>query len=271
MSSSSSPSQPQPQPQPPSPPQAQTQVQAQQKPGSQNANPFIHNVALGVTPVALGALFLPPRRLDLRAAILGSVALWGTNQLASDYSGRSFAQRVSARAAALSAGTGIGMGGAALPEAARATQARIREERRARELQQQQRRQEEERQQLGRRGGGEEGKEAGKEGGKGKEGDSDKNGNLLRRIWMGDQSDDWKKERDRREKEALSEGGGGYWGLITEQIWEVWNQGSGSGSGAGGGSGADSSKDKDVKKDESGSSNSSSSSSSSSGPKGSSS
>lgn len=45
---------------------------------------------------------------------------------------------------------------------------------------------------------------------------------LLEKVWMGDEGEDWKEKRDRREKEAL-EGGRGYWDLITEQVWEVWN------------------------------------------------
>lgn len=48
---------------------------------------------------------------------------------------------------------------------------------------------------------------------------------LLKRVWMGDSPDDWKEKRDQREKEALSEGGGGYWGLIVDQISEVWSGG----------------------------------------------
>jgi hypothetical protein len=34
----------------------------------------------------------------------------------------------------------------------------------------------------------------------------------------------WKRQRDAREKEAL-EDGRGYGGIITDQIWEVWNWG----------------------------------------------
>lgn len=48
---------------------------------------------------------------------------------------------------------------------------------------------------------------------------------VLEKIWMGDAEPDWKEKRDQKEREALREGGGGYWGLITDQIGEVWSGG----------------------------------------------
>ncbi|KAI0866100.1 hypothetical protein F4860DRAFT_458875 [Xylaria cubensis] len=193
-----------------------------------NKNPLIHTVALGVTPLALIALFLPPRRLDLRATMLGGVALWGTNQLAHDFSGKSFTQRFSSRMASLT--------GTELPEKARATQARFREEKERMEklralreemirsgavkatgeglegwsedqkralLEAYERQRRDEQQQQQGHGGKE--KEKG----------------VLEKIWMGDAAPDWKEKRDKKEKEALQEGGGGYLGLITDQIAEV--------------------------------------------------
>ncbi|KAI0381867.1 hypothetical protein F5Y04DRAFT_61352 [Hypomontagnella monticulosa] len=185
-------------PQPPAQPQPQTQVQSSTT--STPTNPFIHNVALGVTPIALFALFLPPRRLDMRAVILGGVTLWGTNQLVHDYSGTSSVQRFQQRLSRMSPDY--------LPEKARETQARIRAER-ARRAQMQIPGQgeglsEEQRRMLE--------KEKGDKG-------------ILEKVWMGDSEADWKEKRDRREKEALSEGGGGYWGLIVDQISEVWSGG----------------------------------------------
>ncbi len=44
---------------------------------------------------------------------------------------------------------------------------------------------------------------------------------LLKKIWMGNEGSDWRKERDEREKQALEEGRG-YGGLIMDQIREVW-------------------------------------------------
>lgn len=140
--------------------------------------------------------------------VLGGVALWGTNQLVHDYSGNSTLHRLGRRMSSMT--------GTELPEKAKETQARIRAERARRlQLQQQQaeaaglseeqkRLLEEQRRKL---------EQQQKEGDKG----------ILERVWMGDSGEDWKEKRDRREKEALSEGGGGYWGLITDQISEVWN------------------------------------------------
>jgi hypothetical protein len=166
--------------------------------------------------------------------MLGGVALWGTNQLTHDYSGRSFAQRFSSRMALLS--------GTELPEKAKATQTRLREdkERRAKlralqaemvrsgavrgvqadgslegwtdeqkrillEAYERQRRDERD------------GKDAVKR--------ENKDKGVLEKIWMGDAAPDWKEQRDQKEKEALQEGGVGYLGLITEQIAEVFGRG----------------------------------------------
>ncbi|OTA94823.1 hypothetical protein M434DRAFT_394328 [Hypoxylon sp. CO27-5] len=182
------------------------QQQQQQQLYHNNTNPFIHNVALGVTPIALLALFLPPRRLDLRALILGGVTLWGTNQLVYDYSGTSSVQRFNQRVKALS--------GTELPEKAQQMQARLRAEKAERERR---RRLQEEAS-----AGGLLSEEQRRRRGTGTEGQKGERG-LLEKVWMGDSGDDWKEKRDRREKEALSDGGGGYWGLIVDQVSEVWN------------------------------------------------
>ncbi|KAI1215118.1 uncharacterized protein F4807DRAFT_21613 [Annulohypoxylon truncatum] len=228
MASTSSPQTP---PQPTSPPQSQPQQQQLQQPQVDqynNTNPYVHNVALGVTPVALFALFLPPRRLDLRFLVLGGVALWGTNQLVHDYTGTSTLHRFARRAAVFS--------GTELPEKAKETQLRLRLERaeRARKLREleggaphavrdvgglpaEQRRLVEEQQRQ--RQQQQQGRKEDEEGEEGSE------RGMLKRLWMGDSPDDWKEKRIQREKEALSEGGVGYWGLIVEQISEVWNGG----------------------------------------------
>ncbi|KAI1462379.1 hypothetical protein F4805DRAFT_410409 [Annulohypoxylon moriforme] len=202
-------------PQPAAPPPQSPQPQADHY---NNTNPYIHNVALGVTPIALIALFLPPRRLDLRFLILGGVTVWGTNQLVHDYTGTSTLNRFGRRVGLLF--------GAELPEKAKETQLRIRLERaeRARKLREAQEAQ-------GVRGVGEVGvseerrrmveeQERQRQGGK-----EEEERGLLKRVWMGDSPDDWKEKRDQREKEALSEGGGGYWGLIVDQVSEVWSGG----------------------------------------------
>ncbi|KAI0119967.1 hypothetical protein GGR51DRAFT_3119 [Nemania sp. FL0031] len=195
-----------------------------------NTNPLIHTIALGVTPLALLALALPPRRLDLRAVTLGGVAIWGTNQLTHDYSGKSFAQRFSSRMASMT--------GVELPEKAKATQARLREEKERRERLRALREEMTRSGAVTAKGEGLEGwseeqKRAlfeayvreQREGApvRGKDGSKEKG--VLERIWMGDAAPDWKEKREQREREALQEGGGGYWGLITEQIAEVWKGG----------------------------------------------
>jgi hypothetical protein len=53
-------------------------------------------------------------------------------------------------------------------------------------------------------------------------GQKEKERGLLEKVWMGNEGDDWKEKRDRREREALEEGKG-YWDLIKEQIWDVWS------------------------------------------------
>ncbi|KAI1354974.1 hypothetical protein F5Y01DRAFT_221577 [Xylaria sp. FL0043] len=193
-----------------------------------NKNPLIHTVALGVTPLALLALCLPPRRLDLRATMLGGVALWGTNQLAHDYSGKSFTQRFSSRMASLS--------GDELSEKAKETQARLREDKERRERRDKLRVLRDEMIRSGAAPAAAESwtkeqkralleayeRQRGE--GEAQEGPGGVKG-ILQRIWMGDAAPDWKEEREKREKEALQEGGGGYLGLITEQIAEVWSAG----------------------------------------------
>ncbi|KAI0897762.1 hypothetical protein F4806DRAFT_376229 [Annulohypoxylon nitens] len=205
MSSSSSTPQPPPQPAAPAPPE---------RPVDQynNTNPFIHNVALGVTPIALLALFLPPRRLDFRFLILGGVTVWGTNQLVHDYTGTSTLSRFGRRIVAMS--------GTELPEKAKETQLRLRLERaeRARKALEAQGVKS-----VGDVGVSEAQKKVLEELERKKIEEEERS--LLKRVWMGDSPDDWKEKRDQREKEALSEGGGGYWGLIVDQISEVWSGG----------------------------------------------
>ncbi|KAF2028621.1 hypothetical protein EK21DRAFT_69341 [Setomelanomma holmii] len=73
---------------------------------------------------------------------------------------------------------------------AREMQARVREER------------ERERRRLGQRGGKEKG--------------------ILGKLWMGEEKEGWKERRLEEERRALEEGKG-YWDIMVEQIWEVWN------------------------------------------------
>ncbi|KAH7032799.1 uncharacterized protein B0I36DRAFT_382806 [Microdochium trichocladiopsis] len=176
---------------------------------------ILHNVALGVTPIALGAMFLPPRRFDLRLVILGGVALWGTNQLALDYTGTSTFARMGGRLQS--------MAGTELPEKAQRTQMLMRQERerRAAAAADQARLDA-----AGRYSGGAgagEGKKQG--GGRGGVEEEEERKGSLEAIWMGDAEEDWKEKRARREREALQEGGGGIWGLIMDHISDVRNSG----------------------------------------------
>lgn len=54
---------------------------------------------------------------------------------------------------------------------------------------------------------------------------------MLKRFWMGGESDDWVQERARKEKEALEEGGKGYGGLIMDSVREAFGRGKGGGEG----------------------------------------
>ncbi|KAI1098951.1 hypothetical protein F4804DRAFT_345913 [Jackrogersella minutella] len=187
--------------QPPPQPAAQQKQQQQQPPAAQwhNTNPFIHYVALGTTPLALLGLALPPRRLEMATVVLGGVALWGTHQLVYDYSGRSPFSRFAGALESLSP--------AELPDKAKETQLRIRAERarRAAAASEDLRLIEEQRRKTER--------------------------GVLEKVWMGDSGDDWKQKRDQREKEALAEGGGGYWSLIVDQVSEVFSGGKKEGGG----------------------------------------
>ena len=55
------------------------------------------------------------------------------------------------------------------------------------------------------------------------EGKIPKETGLLKRLWMGQETEGWKERRLQEEREALKDGRG-YSGLIMDQVWEVWNQ-----------------------------------------------
>lgn len=142
----------------------------------------------------------------------------GGNQLAYEYTGRSFVARCKARMQAIQT-----MGEGSLPEKAKIMQVRLREERERRERMQNVyanapniEKVEEKKEEGGvleevRRKQADDGKEKKERG-------------IIEKVWMGGEGDDWKAKRDQREREALEEGRG-YGGLIIDQIWEVWNWG----------------------------------------------
>ncbi|KAI1853631.1 hypothetical protein JX266_001615 [Neoarthrinium moseri] len=156
----------------------------------------------------------PPRRLDMRAAMLGGTFLWSVMQLRYDYTGKSSLHRLQTSVANMDPAS------SAPSERYAETQRLIREEKarreRARELRAQGLSDEDIRrvQELERRTKA----AAAPQKGEGERG-------TLETIWMGDAQDDWKEKRAQKEREALQEGGGGIWGLISEQISDVFGHG----------------------------------------------
>ncbi|KAF7531873.1 hypothetical protein G7054_g8459 [Neopestalotiopsis clavispora] len=222
---------PQQQQQPPSPAQPQGgQLATAPSPSAQQSpykNPLLHTAALICTPVAFLGLALPPRRLDFRALLLGASAIWGVSQLKYDYTGHSMIHKWFENDPSKAASTG-GLTNDLPSERAGEVQRMIREEKarreRARELLASgmseadvRRVQELERRKAAASGGQQPQQQTGGT-------DGDKRG-TLESIWMGDADKDWKEKRAKREQEALSEGGEGIWGLITEQISDVFSRG----------------------------------------------
>lgn len=180
-------------------------------------SPYLHTAALICTPVAFLGLVLPPRRLDFRAVVLGGTAVWGVSQLKYDYTGSSFMHTFFNEKKTSSGGS---IFSSELPSGRAAeVQRRIKEEKarreRTRELLASGVSEEDARrvQELERRK-----REAA---GPGDEGDK----GALEALWMGDADKDWKEKRAKKEQEALQEGGEGIWGLITDQVSEVFTRG----------------------------------------------
>lgn len=189
-----------------------TQPSQSTTPDAASRAQLIHNVSLGALIVCPLIMALPPRKLDLYTGLLLTGTFLGGNQLAYEYTGRSFVARCKARLEAVQ-----GLGEGSLPEKARVMQGRLREER--------------ERRKRSERGSGV-GGAVGRPGVLGEvrrmreeeeDGDRKEQG-ILQRVWMGGEGVEWKAKRNAREKEALEEGKG-YSGLIKDQIWEVWNWG----------------------------------------------
>ncbi|KIH89146.1 hypothetical protein SPBR_07939 [Sporothrix brasiliensis 5110] len=137
---------------------------------------------------------LPPRRFGPRNLLLAAGTFFASSQLVYDYTGQSIYQRFQRRANQFSA-----FQTQDLPPAALQRQAAMRTER-------------ERRRQLV------EGL-SGPEATDGTAADPP-NAGKLHSLWMGNEKEDWIKERARREQETL-ESGGGYWDLIMNQIGEV--------------------------------------------------
>ena len=53
--------------------------------------------------------------------------------------------------------------------------------------------------------------------------EEEKNRGLIKKVWMGDEGEDWREKRLEEERKALQEGKG-YYGLIVDQIAEVFGR-----------------------------------------------
>ncbi|KEY69770.1 hypothetical protein S7711_03749 [Stachybotrys chartarum IBT 7711] len=147
-------------------------------------NPVIHNAAIVGTILCPIAMLLPPRRMDIRFFVLAGAFSLSTNQLAYAYTGQSIYSRFGQRTSSVF--------DVSLPEGAKRTQ-QLLKERREREAAHQQ-----------------------------AQADQEKKGSLVKDIWMGGESEDWKQKREAEHKKSFEEGKG-MSGIILEQIGEVWS------------------------------------------------
>lgn len=189
------------------PPPAQPPSSAAEELQFYGTPPVLHYGAIGASILGPIAFLLPSGRKNLASQLqnmlLATGSFWGFNQLAYDYTGKSIVQRSNERWGKIFSSFDEG-----LPtEKARLVKAQL-EAQRAEMKQDEAARQEAERLRQ-------EDEESRKRG-------------LLTRVWMGDESGDWKQRRIEEDKKAL-ESGKGYADIIMDQIWEVWNQGTGKG------------------------------------------
>ncbi|KAI3401064.1 hypothetical protein diail_775 [Diaporthe ilicicola] len=179
------------QPPHPQPPQTPTDNAAAPK---TSTPPWIHNSAIAAAILGPVALLMPPRRVGLQAMLLSGGTFWATNVLAYDWTGESITQRFDRRWQTMFDG--------GLPEKARRNQELMRLERERREAQLPEA-------ELRALREAREKKEAASRG-------------IVSRIWMGDEKEDWRQERAKKEKETL-ENGEGYGTLIMDQVKEVFS------------------------------------------------
>ncbi|KAK0728228.1 hypothetical protein B0T26DRAFT_164440 [Lasiosphaeria miniovina] len=217
-----------PPPPPPEPPASTATTTAVDK--WYGTPPLVHYASLVAAVLAPVGLLLPGRgrgALSVQNAVLGAGAFWSLNQVAYDYSGKSIYARSNERWAGV-------LNAHALPEKARANRELMERERERR------------RHLAGAGKGGQvvqvpQQQEQVRESDHGTEEDREREKLLP----------EWKRQRLEEEREALKEGGKGISGMITDQIWEVWNQGLAAGlRGAGGGAGGGSDEKTKTKKEE---------------------
>lgn len=163
------------------------EAEGQSPGGGAGEKPLLHNAAVAGAIISPLAMLLPPRKMDLRFAVLAGAFSLSTNQLAYEYTGQSIYSRFGRRLGALV--------GSELPEGAQRTQKLLREQR-EREAAEQQR--------AG--GGGEARTEAGR----------------IREVWMGGQGEDWSRKRAEEHGKKFAEGKG-MSDIILEQISDVWS------------------------------------------------
>lgn len=164
---------------------AQQPAQGTDAPEQPPTPTLLHNAALAGAVLCPIIMLMPPRRLDWRFAILGAGFSMSTSQLAYDYTGRSIHQRIGDRVSAAFSSD--------LPEAAKETQRRLREERmRKLGLSEEEMR----RQELEKRG-------------------------IAQRLWYGaEDKEEWQKKRHDEHQKALEEGKA-LSDIIIEQVKEV--------------------------------------------------
>lgn len=186
-------------PSPTSPqPSAATPTSNPSNPSPTDREQLLHNAAFAGLIICPAIILLPPRKLDIYTIALLSGTLVSANHITQHYTGRGIATRWGDRFRALGE---IGQ----LPPQALVVQERLRREREVRDARF-------DAQLAGKLEGAPKEKRDGEERG------------VLKKVWYGQEGEDWKVKRDQREKQALEEGRG-YGGLIMDQIWEVWDWG----------------------------------------------
>lgn len=153
--------------------------------------PWLHTSAIILAAASGLGMLLPPRRFDMRFLALSSTFTLSTSQLAYDYTGKSIVERFGSRMEAVGA-----IGQPELSDRAKEVKRLLREEKMLNMT---------EAQRLA-----EKQKEAAKERG------------LFKKLWLGDEGEDWKEKRMEEDRKALEEGKG-ISGIIMDQISEVFS------------------------------------------------
>lgn len=161
------------------------QPEPPQRPPSQN--PLIDNVAMVFAVGAPLIMLMPPRRMDMRFLALAATFSLSTNHLAKSYTGQSLYDRFSTRVGSVFDDT--------MPEGARRTQQLLKEHRE---------------------------REAAKKGIPSAGQDQQQGSNIIKNIWMGGESDDWKEKRAEEHQKSFEEGKG-MSDIIMEQIADVFS------------------------------------------------